>query len=820
VPYSAIDGNHLVQLMPHLVRPLTVVAVSSTVLLIAGTVAVAVLIALAILPLFFAIPLTAALFLGALAGGIISIFLGRWKPAQSHIPLPEKQGDSLSKLPISSSQAPLDFSSPQFPLGYSPKQVSLDSSPRQVSLGDGGVIVPETNNQPGADEPIREQTQEEICLASQIIQELLSGVEVLSGRVKDFQSWNQCCDEISGPWIGQVVRSCNGEIKDFLGRLCEQFANLKGQSVGHLQQLLSHFRKIVDSADPFWRLIAMDPTRQRGPDKAFAKRMPLIDFLEIVASGQAGWDLAWEWLELEEAGIASADTAKEPQKTVNDCLEAMNLSFPSDNMANFLEDFSFCNLPLRKELWKAMENIRKIYLANKRRWLSEKERGKFPSEMFLGGGLSPSEIFKTLVENIQTNIRIIRSFQMPLTAGEVAEQYNFLLEACVRETNATLLRDSHPPIDFGSVRIRVRTPVPHPAAVSSTALLTTITANAIPNWTEVTELFSRTVRAQALLKKISDNFDRLKDLLVNINAILNWRFNVTLAGKGEVSMIFRAYVPSLAGALLLRAPLDQDEETRSFQALLVGKTYVTEIQKNPNLRGRTMVYAAIGMWMQKYSVISPTFQATVLRTEDGREIIAMTPAGDRQLAAAIKNPNFFLTEKVLQTITWAQLLNFIAGQLDSNLGNFMVDGEENVRAIDPGYTFPSWEIGNNNAETLKNMMDALHKCWCSNAKSCICTIAARFLQHWPLIVELPPLMPEMRQMLEEIVSANGRLMVEDLLTANEFSQVEIEMTMLRLESIRAQLPGVRLVGKGGYRDLWEQKNSPLTKKNFLMRYFK
>ncbi|MDR3117654.1 MAG: hypothetical protein LBT98_03765 [Puniceicoccales bacterium] len=797
--YSAIDGNHLVQLMPHLVRPLTVVAVSSTALLATGTVVVAVLIALAILPLFFAIPLAAALFLGALAGGIISICLGRWKPAQSHIPLPEKQGNSLSKLQISSSQVPLDFSPPQFPLDSLSNQVSPDSSPRQVSLGDGVDLVPETNERPGADELIREQTQEEISSASQIIQELLRGVEVLSERVKDFQTGDQYSDIINGPWIGQMARPCNGEIKDFLEKLCEQFTNLKGQSVGHLQQLLSHFREIVDGADPFWRLIAADPPRRSERDSGLTKRVPLIDFMEIVASGKADWDLAWKWFLLEEGGLANTERHNELIKH----FDTWNSFDP------IFFQFTRRNFPLREELTLAMANIaancteiiqgRGVLFANF-------------SNMCRKNPFIQSE-FKSMVHAIEDGTRLLRALGMPLDRSEIVLWYNFLLEKCVRAINGRLSVCGYgSSIDFEKVQISL--PV---AGVAKFPVLEMVPGAAD---SEIKNIPLNTIVAMRdrILKIVVDNWWLFEGLFKDwINARLQRRFGFTIAGMGGVSLVFQMHISAVERCVL--RIFDDELEQMSFYNAMLGHSYEAKTRKNPNLSGRAIAYAAVGERMEEGGGDpSPTFSARVLPDPNGKlRILAMTSAGDRTLRQVVQGSvNFQPTEELLQSCVRAQLLNSIAGQLDGHGGNLMVDAQGTVRAIDSDLTFPPWDMHWEGKRMERNLKAAFRvgkggeissEKWESEKEELMKS----------MVMKLPPLTQKMKQMLEHMVSNESRAWMRQLLKENHFTKSEIQAAMNRLTVIKRQLPAVQIVEESEYLSLFTGENSPFTRENCILR---
>ncbi|MDR3316814.1 MAG: hypothetical protein LBS68_01920 [Puniceicoccales bacterium] len=305
---------------------------------------------------------------------------------------------------------------------------------------------------------------------------------------------------------------------------------------------------------------------------------------------------------------------------------------------------------------------------------------------------------------------------------------------------------------------------------------------------------------------------------------------IFFGGAGLASVVFRVNFGG-AGIRFIRPLFSKDAESQAFiNATALGRSYVKSTQENPNVEGRTLACCAIGKQMAKLSggtYASPTFDAEILTSPNGGEkYLSMTPAGTQTLKKYLHSEDGeHPSEVTIESSIWCQLFNFIVGQLDGHWQNLMVDADGIVRAIDPGLTFPSYDLGTNGEEMITNMAVALVENHAVYKKAGIPS-TKKYLEENSALAnifpELPPMTEKMASVLMEI-SQPGSSAREELintLKSNGMIGEEIQAENTRLDVIWKQLqnPGPVIVGKDEtFRSLWDQNSSPLTDKTSLLR---
>jgi hypothetical protein len=604
-------------------------------------------------------------------------------------------------------------------------------------------------------------------------------------------------------------------LKDFKSEM----PKLINQSEAHLQEFFQLFHDRFQFPMDYTRLTVADPYISVDWNSvSFIHRLPLMDFIETVIANPDRWDQSREWLALDQAGYVPSKNSNwsSISKEFGQQVGGEESRFENDTIRVFTNS----GLPLREELADALHNL-----------VNEVEAAlPEESEEILENGVENVgllyETWSGTLQGIQESIQAFRTLHLPLSRADVIAGYNHYLERFVQNLNAHFQAHGYGVVDFKNIQIPEdggdRSPIAAPEPTGPVGTVTTIATptGEIRQLNNGTNLLDRLVAVRKFLEPIglgqlSGPFRQI------LNRELERRFGVSFIGSGISSAIFRASVPGV-GPRLLRLLLPPEQEANALQNVMMGRSFDPKtFQQNPNLAGRTLVYAEIGRWMQQLmrGSHSPTFDAAVLGGADGQRAIAMTSVGEQSLLERLRQPGFTPTEEMLESSTLAQLFNYVVGQTDNHPGNYLVD-KNRVRCIDPGLTFPILKLGKNNEDTVQNFAQALREREPSfsefSLEECVDFVKRNKICD-AILVQLPPLTQEMKTMLEIMVSKDSRKKFSKLLWANNFTKGEIDATMDRLDVLEEQLRTVQIVGKGDYANLWNRTDSPLTPQNCLLR---
>jgi hypothetical protein len=84
-------------------------------------------------------------------------------------------------------------------------------------------------------------------------------------------------------------------------------------------------------------------------------------------------------------------------------------------------------------------------------------------------------------------------------------------------------------------------------------------------------------------------------------------------------------------------------------------------------------------------------------------------------------------------------------------------------------------------------------------------------------LRLPPLTKDIKIALRTMTTGDGREKVLNAVRGNKMTPAEVRATAGRLDLIARQIDLVETVEDGGYMDLWNREDSPLTLENCVLR---
>jgi hypothetical protein len=300
---------------------------------------------------------------------------------------------------------------------------------------------------------------------------------------------------------------------------------------------------------------------------------------------------------------------------------------------------------------------------------------------------------------------------------------------------------------------------------------------------------------------------------------------IRLCGAGIASTLFRADIQG-KGVRVIRKLGTDKEESWAFLQGMYGHAYEKETQRNPNLAGRALAASKIGQMMAQFGCESPTVDTEVLTDPaSGEKYVCTTDAGDQSLAAWRSGIDH-VTGETINRFTQLQAFSYITGQGDGHAGNFVVNSRTGqVKAIDPGFTFPPFEFGENDDALRERLAQNLHDHDDQWGRLSLAQITAnpRFNQmnlQKSIILTLPPHMTRATyDMLAGMTSNASCAEIDEMLATTGHTEKERQATQWRLQTMREQLETVQVVSEGELQRLWNTDSSPFTADNCWLRRF-
>jgi hypothetical protein len=298
----------------------------------------------------------------------------------------------------------------------------------------------------------------------------------------------------------------------------------------------------------------------------------------------------------------------------------------------------------------------------------------------------------------------------------------------------------------------------------------------------------------------------------------------TFVGAGRVGFVVKA---NLDGQEYLIRPIQTPtEESEGFLDTQFGYLYEKSTQNDPKVMARSLACSHIGQQMARLSGLpSPTFDCRAVQdSESGSTSLIMTSAGDRDVNTMKKEKAPITHDKILSSIL-IQIFHRITGQLDGHSENVLFDPQSGrLCAIDPGITFPSIAMGSSREELIQNMATRYRAGapgWMNTPQDAAVTFIKNGNMTKAIIMELPPLTPSLKNMLQRLVTDPERgQLLQDLIKIGGFTSQELEMIGERLDVLAKQLETVPEIPEGRYLELWNQRPSPFTIENcWLWRFY-